>query len=79
MPTVHGEAFLVAADLEEVRLLEAAMRRMHVLTLQILGPEKEDQQEVRILNRSPRWRIVGRYGAAAARIDLLLTDWTCDS
>ena len=53
--TVHGDDFLVVADAEQLEWLDVKLRQQNDMKSEVLGPEANMKQEVRILNRTLRW------------------------
>ena len=62
--TVHGDDFLVVADLAQMKWLEKQLKDKYETKSTIIGPEPELAKELQILNRTLRWndddRVRGR-------------------
>ena len=53
--TVHGDDFLVVAGAEQLAWLDVKLRQQYDMKSEVLGPEANMKQKVRILNRTLRW------------------------
>ena len=53
--TVHGDDFLVVADLAQMKWLEKQLKDQYETKSTIIGPEPELAKELQILNRTLRW------------------------
>jgi hypothetical protein len=53
--TVHGDDFLVAGPRSDLDWLKTKMQQKYDIKAQLLGPEKDCQSEIKILNRIIRW------------------------
>ena len=52
---VHGDDFLVVADAEQLAWLDVKLRQQYDMKYEVLGPEANMKQEIRILNCTLRW------------------------
>ena len=57
--TVHVDDLLVVADAEQLAWLDVKLRQQYDMKSEVLCPEANMKQEVRILNRTIRWRRKG--------------------
>ena len=53
--TCHGDDFVIIAEEENIRWLINEMEKVYELKSTILGPEKHNEKELKILNRTLRW------------------------
>ena len=53
--TVHGDDFMVLADLGQIKWTEEQLKSEYAIKAEALRPEPELSQEVKILNRTIRW------------------------
>ena len=53
--TVHGDGFLAVADLDQIKWIEEQLKSEYATKAEVLGPEPELSNEIKILNRSIRW------------------------
>eukprot|EP00973_Karenia_brevis_P066489 9242322-Karenia_brevis.AAC.1 len=49
---VHGDDFVSTATGNALRWLESAIRKSFEITTTVIGPEREDKKQVRVLNRT---------------------------
>ena len=56
---VHGDDFVSEAPKKELLWLDSELKKFFELKTEILGPEKDETRELRILNRVLRWESEG--------------------
>ena len=52
---IHGADDVIAAKGADLKWLREQLGATHGINKQVLGPEKEDQQQVKVLNQIPTW------------------------
>ena len=73
--TVHGDDFLVVADLEQMRWIEGELMRAYEMTSEILGPEPGLRKKISILNRTIRWTEAAiEYEADGRHDDIIIEE-----
>ena len=53
--TVHGDDFTVTGPDRSLRWLRKAMEHQYEITTHVLGPGRDEEQEIRVLNRTICW------------------------
>ena len=71
---VHGDDFTILADQKVIEWFVEGLRKRFELKLKgIIGPGKEDQKEMRVLNRVVTWDEHGlRYEADQRHVEILV-------
>ena len=57
--TVHGDDFAVTGTTSQLKWLKGKMSSEYYIKMDILGPEKDQESEVKILSRIIRWTETG--------------------
>ena len=72
---IHGDDFVSVASDDNLKWLKQQIERKYELKTQVLGPGKEDFQEVKVLNRILRWANSGvTYEADPRHAELIIKD-----
>ena len=72
---IHGDDFVSVAKDADLKWLKTEIEKKYELKTQVLGPNKPDLQEVKVLNRISRWTTGGiKYEADPRHAELIIKD-----
>ena len=68
---VHGDDFVAVGSDESLKSTRRTLEEKYKINVQVLGPDEE--QEIRVLNRTPRWTDEGiEYEADQGHSELII-------
>ena len=70
---MHGDDFLVVGMPKELKWMQGKIEEKYELTVEVLGPDKDQCAEVRVLNRILRWTKHGiEYEVDPRHVEIML-------
>ena len=70
---IHGDDFVVVGMPAQLKWMQDRLEEKYELTVEVLGPAKEQVKEVRVLNRIIRWTKEGiEYEADPRHVEIIL-------
>ena len=76
---VHGADFVIVGQLAALQWMRENIEKKYELTVEMLGPDKGQVKEVRVLNRVLRWTDKGiEYEADPRHVEIILKQLNID-
>ena len=72
---IHGDDFVSSAQGEQLKWMKEQLEKKYEMTTEVMGPDKDQKQEVRVLNRILRWTQEGiEYEADPRHAEIVLSN-----